>query len=157
MAAVAGNWQPRALCRGNHSHLFFPPSTFERKDERERREIRAKAICIACPVKGDCLDVGRGYSRAVRYLGWIDRSRAPGILSPDGLRLQSFSGSRLHVAVRTLRRSPSRIVTRRLSRYSKSGTAYFRENPRASLKSATVNKSGNFPSRWMISSICSGR
>jgi WhiB family redox-sensing transcriptional regulator len=50
------DWQTQALCRGNHSHLFFPPSTFERKDERERREERAKAICKVCPVKAECLD-----------------------------------------------------------------------------------------------------
>jgi WhiB family redox-sensing transcriptional regulator len=50
------SWQPIALCRGNHSHLFFPPSTTERKDERERREIRAKSICKVCPVRSDCLD-----------------------------------------------------------------------------------------------------
>lgn len=56
MTSVASDWQPRALCRGNHSHLFFPPSAFERKDERERREVRAKAICKACPVKGNCLE-----------------------------------------------------------------------------------------------------
>ena len=56
LTSAVGNWQPRALCRGNHSHLFFPPSTFERKDERERREMRAKAICKACPVKGNCLE-----------------------------------------------------------------------------------------------------
>jgi len=49
-------WQPVALCRGNHSHLFFPPSTAERKEERERREIRAKSICKICPVNGDCLE-----------------------------------------------------------------------------------------------------
>ena len=49
-------WQPIALCRGNHSHLFFPPSTSERKEERERREIRAKAVCTVCPVQTDCRD-----------------------------------------------------------------------------------------------------
>jgi len=49
------SWQPVALCRGNRSHLFFPPSTAERKDERERRELRAKSICSVCPVKGPCL------------------------------------------------------------------------------------------------------
>ncbi len=49
-------WQAAALCRGNHSYLFFPPSTVERKDERERRETKAKAICMVCPVRGDCLD-----------------------------------------------------------------------------------------------------
>jgi WhiB family redox-sensing transcriptional regulator len=50
------SWQPVALCRGNRSHLFFPPSTAERKDERERRELIAKSICSVCPVKGPCLE-----------------------------------------------------------------------------------------------------
>lgn len=36
--------------------MFFPPSTFERKDERQRREARAKAICQVCPVEKDCVD-----------------------------------------------------------------------------------------------------
>lgn len=50
------SWQIDALCRGNHSHLFFPPSQVERKEERERRELKAKAICMVCPVKDPCLD-----------------------------------------------------------------------------------------------------
>jgi WhiB family redox-sensing transcriptional regulator len=50
------SWQTVALCRGNHSYLFFPPSTVERKDERERREQKAKAICSVCPVNPDCLE-----------------------------------------------------------------------------------------------------
>ena len=54
--AIDDSWQPRGLCRGNHSHLFFPPSTFERKDERERRELRARAICRVCPVMSECLE-----------------------------------------------------------------------------------------------------
>ncbi|MFO7548675.1 MAG: WhiB family transcriptional regulator [Acidimicrobiia bacterium] len=49
-------WQTQALCRGSHAHLFFPPTSFERKDERERREMRAVAICEVCPVVGDCRD-----------------------------------------------------------------------------------------------------
>lgn len=54
--ARLGDWQLMGLCRGNHSHLFFPPSTFERKEERERREIRAKAICQVCPVQSSCVN-----------------------------------------------------------------------------------------------------
>ncbi|MGD2051844.1 MAG: WhiB family transcriptional regulator [Acidimicrobiia bacterium] len=56
MIPLDRSWQPVALCRGNRSHLFFPPSTAERKDERERRELRAKSICSVCPVKGPCLE-----------------------------------------------------------------------------------------------------
>ena len=48
------DWQLDALCRGSHAYLFFPPSTFERKDERERREMKAKAICGVCPVRVPC-------------------------------------------------------------------------------------------------------
>ncbi|MDH3518367.1 MAG: WhiB family transcriptional regulator [Acidimicrobiia bacterium] len=50
------DWQLSALCRGNHAHLFFPPNTFERKDDRERREQRAKAICDICPSQDPCSD-----------------------------------------------------------------------------------------------------
>ena len=56
MASLDRTWQMKGLCRGNHSYLFFPPSTMERKEERERREHKAKAICQVCPVKGDCLE-----------------------------------------------------------------------------------------------------
>lgn len=50
------SWQTDALCRGNHSHLFFPPSTVERKEERERRELKAKAICSVCSCREVCLE-----------------------------------------------------------------------------------------------------
>ena len=56
MIALDRSWQPIALCSGNHSHLFFPPSTSERKDEREKREARAKSICAVCPVRVPCLE-----------------------------------------------------------------------------------------------------
>jgi len=56
VTTIDRTWQPVALCRGNHSHLFFPPSTTERKDERERRELRAKSICRVCPVVDECLE-----------------------------------------------------------------------------------------------------
>lgn len=55
-------WQSSGLCRGNHAHLFFPPSNFERKDERERREARAKAICNVCSVRRECCE----YALAIR-------------------------------------------------------------------------------------------
>jgi WhiB family transcriptional regulator, redox-sensing transcriptional regulator len=48
-------WQKRAACRGPQSIVFFPPSTFERKDDRTEREVRAKAICDECNVRRPCL------------------------------------------------------------------------------------------------------
>ena len=56
MLSIDRSWQPVALCRGSHSHLFFPPSSAERKEERERREMRAKSICNVCPVNMECLE-----------------------------------------------------------------------------------------------------
>ena len=52
----AETWQLRAECRGPHSGLYFPPSTFERKEDKEDREDKAKAICRGCAVRRDCLD-----------------------------------------------------------------------------------------------------
>lgn len=49
-------WQAKAACRGPHTSLFFPPSHFERKEDKEARESRAKAICASCTVRKPCLD-----------------------------------------------------------------------------------------------------
>ena len=49
-------WQLDAACRGAESHLFYAPSHFERKEDKELREARAKTICLACPVIDPCRD-----------------------------------------------------------------------------------------------------
>lgn len=36
--------------------MFFPPGTFERKEDKLGRELQAKEICRTCPVKRACLD-----------------------------------------------------------------------------------------------------
>lgn len=58
----AVTWQARAACRGPQSTMFFPPNTFERKDDKDRREYNAKGICAGCSVRQDCLD----YAIAIR-------------------------------------------------------------------------------------------
>ena len=50
------SWQIRAACRGPQSAMFFPPSHFERREEKEFRESEAKGICSLCSVRRDCLD-----------------------------------------------------------------------------------------------------
>jgi WhiB family transcriptional regulator, redox-sensing transcriptional regulator len=50
------DWQLKASCRGPHAVVFFPPSHFERKEERLERERRAKAICATCSVRQPCLE-----------------------------------------------------------------------------------------------------
>ncbi len=53
---VNETWQLRAACRGPESTLFFPPTSSERKEEREARETKAKLICSTCSVQRACLD-----------------------------------------------------------------------------------------------------
>ena len=52
---VEEDWQVRAACRGPQSVAFFPPSHFERKSEKLKREEQAKAICATCAVREPCL------------------------------------------------------------------------------------------------------
>ena len=40
-------WQYNALCRQHSTNLFFPPATFEKKEDREKRELKAKAVCLS--------------------------------------------------------------------------------------------------------------
>ena len=46
----------KAACRGPQAAVFFPPPSFERKDEKLDRESRAKAICQECSVIDECRD-----------------------------------------------------------------------------------------------------
>lgn len=48
-------WQLDAACRGHDRTAFYPPSAPERREDRERREQHAKAICGQCSVQPECL------------------------------------------------------------------------------------------------------
>ena len=48
------DWQLQAACRGSDTSNFYHPEN-ERGPSRSRREIRAKAVCAACPVVETCL------------------------------------------------------------------------------------------------------
>lgn len=54
------DWQLRAACRGPQAAVFFPPSRPERREEKRQRELRAKAICSTCAVRGECLQYALG-------------------------------------------------------------------------------------------------
>lgn len=47
------DWQMDGLCRGRDSGQFFHPDG-ERGSARARRELAAKALCRACPVRPEC-------------------------------------------------------------------------------------------------------
>ena len=72
----SGMWEQRAACRGSRGELFYPPVLGEARDERRRREMKAKAICGRCEVQRHCLDFARARRRAPRHLGRSHRARA---------------------------------------------------------------------------------
>src|SRR6266545_3513580 len=49
-------WQFYAACRGEDSSLFFAPNYFEKRDQKEGREAKAKALCARCSVREECLE-----------------------------------------------------------------------------------------------------
>lgn len=49
-------WEALAACRGADTSLFFAPNYFERREEKEAREAKAKAICARCAVRQPCLE-----------------------------------------------------------------------------------------------------
>ncbi len=48
-------WQWRAACRGEDTALFFAPNHLEDREDKRFREREAKAICVVCPVRIECL------------------------------------------------------------------------------------------------------
>lgn len=52
----ARGWQLEAACRGVDATLFFAPNYFERREEKDGREAKAKVICARCPVRDPCLE-----------------------------------------------------------------------------------------------------
>lgn len=75
-------WQEKAACRGPQAVVFFPPSTFERKEQKVDRESKAKAICAECSVLDSCLEfavrirephgIWGGRNEGERRTLWID-------------------------------------------------------------------------------------
>lgn len=49
-------WQDAAACKGMDPTLFFGPEHAEAVKEKRDREDAAKAVCITCGVKAECLE-----------------------------------------------------------------------------------------------------
>lgn len=73
-------WQARAACKGPNTLIFFPPSHYERKDEREAREAKAKSICGGCPVRRQCLDYAVAIREPHGIWGGLNETERRGLL-----------------------------------------------------------------------------
>lgn len=94
-------WKLDARCSGgNVGHLFFAPDN-ERYAHRLVREMKAKAICAQCEVRGPCLEsalaepsthgIWGGANEADRVRIWRERERRGltrnlGLTCPDTSR-----------------------------------------------------------------------
>jgi WhiB family redox-sensing transcriptional regulator len=74
------SWRTRAACRGPETALFFPPSNAERREDRDVREARAKAICGECPVRRECLDHAVQCGEAHGIWGGLNEHERRGLL-----------------------------------------------------------------------------
>ncbi len=78
-------WQVRAACRGPRSGVFFPPTSGERREEREMREARAKVICRECPVRVECLDYALSIKEPHGIWGGLnEQERSQMLATPAG-------------------------------------------------------------------------
>jgi WhiB family redox-sensing transcriptional regulator len=72
-------WRARAACRGPETALFFPPSNTERREDRDARERRAKAICGSCPVRRECLQYALGVGEMHGIWGGLNEMERRGL------------------------------------------------------------------------------
>lgn len=79
---VSDSWQLRAACRGPRSTVFFPPTTGERRDEREARETRAKHICGECAVRAECLSYALAIREPHGVWGGLNEHERAALLAP---------------------------------------------------------------------------
>ena len=85
LSLVHETWHLRAACRGPESALFFPPSTPERRDDREARESHAKEICAQCHVRDDCLEFALRVREAHGIWGGLTEAERRVLLPDDDL------------------------------------------------------------------------
>jgi WhiB family redox-sensing transcriptional regulator len=49
-------WRAGAECQTENASYFYAPSHFERKPEKDLREGIARALCLRCKVRDQCLN-----------------------------------------------------------------------------------------------------
>ncbi len=91
--ATDGNWMDDANCKGNTA-LFFPPKA-ERPQARERREAKARRLCMSCTVLVECRSFARDNHEYGFWAGESDEDRhlaGSTVSAPIGVRARSNAG-----------------------------------------------------------------
>lgn len=70
---MSGDWQDLAECRGMDPRLFVFQEP--RSGVRDRKVIKAKAVCATCPVRAECLDDALGWESIGVFGGTTEDER----------------------------------------------------------------------------------
>jgi WhiB family transcriptional regulator, redox-sensing transcriptional regulator len=85
-------WKSEAMCRGK-THLFFAPRA-ERPQARYRREAKASAVCLACPVAAQCKEFARDHREYGYWGGESEEERHVAgftMAAPIGIRTRNIA------------------------------------------------------------------
>lgn len=104
------DWQRNGACRGRDSAQFFHPDG-ERGASRTRREIAAKAVCRACPVRAECAAHALAAREPYGVWGGFTETERLKLLETDWEDSARVSSGRVDVARLEARLGPT---TRRL-------------------------------------------
>jgi WhiB family redox-sensing transcriptional regulator len=83
LGIIHETWHLKASCRGPESAWFFPPPLPERREERERRETKAKEICFVCPVRRECLEFALRVREPHGIWGGLTEAERRRLLPPE--------------------------------------------------------------------------
>lgn len=74
-----------ALCEGRDPMVWFPEHSGEKPTVRARLERRAKQVCAACPVLGECRRFARASRQPFGVWGGETADERMGVVSVDGV------------------------------------------------------------------------
>jgi len=87
---VEAPWKSFAACKGQ-TRLFFPPKS-ERPQARERREAKARRLCLVCPVSEICREFARVHHEYGYWAGESEEDRHVAgytVSAPIGVRARA--------------------------------------------------------------------
>lgn len=85
------SWMEQGVCKG-HTPLFFPPRA-ERPQARERREAKARRLCMSCPVLEECRTFARNNHEYGFWAGESEEDRHLAgftVSAPIGVRARAM-------------------------------------------------------------------
>lgn len=84
---VEKEWEHHARCRTEDPGLFFGPTGFESKHERQVRERAAKAVCATCPAITACRNYALETGEAYGVWGGLGETDRRAVIAEGGRQL----------------------------------------------------------------------